>query len=847
MNAPKILVLGFYDRQNIGDDSYQLALTRLFPKHDLRFKSIDDVTENDIYDCDGCEKVDIIVVGGGDVINKYFMKTIGQVLCRFRGRIYGFSVGIPFPSEGVKLLGMFDHVYVRSQRDYEVASNAIGKANVTYLPDVSVVFSRTSLVIPCTKKPFSHHGKAAKKIGLCLAQPMFYNNPSGELLLHKIAKSMFQVAASDYVEFHLFSFNYSKKESESDLFVNEKLYKLLHHMRLVVTNHTEATSTTVQGMLKLIDKMDVIISSRYHSVMFSALQKKRVVPLYVSLKIDNLLEDMVYPKELCMKLSVDGNYQPMDIDDGLLTDCVLRGFKLNTESIRWPQMPNYKPIVYDMIQRQKTKCIKVRQEFILFEEVIHKCQQWLPNYLELGTDEDIRELLDDIHRKRGVLSLKEDVEPLDVARIISFIITGNIHSPYIWGLSENMQKEDFNLFEALDYIWKDWKKRVCGCEHKEIYYPAVKVKRNAFVNVDSILKSNYSEYHRSGWAYAVGGLMSLDGSSLQRKSNLLLDTYVDRSFHWGMATLVTLGILPYSIPWMGFIHHTFDTTHSEFNCVNLFKNQVFLKSLESCKGLIALTEYLASGLRRALDEVGFKDVPVHVIPHPMEFVPGSMFSMDKFLKNKDRKVTQIGAWLRNPFSIYELPLPIVNPLKLRKCVLRGKEMDQYFKPEGLYESLYDFLLLFGGCEERTSCEHVVSRDLTIMNKYCQGLFDHVKSCDESVTVIEKLSNDDYDKLLSENIVFLNLVDCSAVNTALECLVRNTPFIVNRHPAMEEIFGKKYPGFYDTMLDAANIMCDIRRIANISDYLSGLNKNKYELSYFVQRIADVASNPGGIQS
>ncbi len=841
MNQQNILVLGFYDRQNIGDDSYKIAMPRIFSKHHLHFKSADDLTDDDVYDSDGREKFDMIIVGGGDVINRYFMKRIKRVLRKFGGRIYAFSVGIPFPSEGEKYLGLFDHIYARSRVDYDVAVNIVGSANVTYLPDVSIVFSRTGMSLHGTRRlHFQAPGPPrTKKIGICLAQPMFYKNPRGELILDKLVRSINRINSIQHIELHLFSFNYSTKESESDLVVNKKLFELLCNNHVPVINHTEYASTTVQGVLKLIDSMDLVVASRYHSVMFSVIQKRVFVPLYVSHKIDSLLEDLSYPKDLRLKMDVCPSYKPIDIDEDNILRSITRALNFDGRALKWLDVPNYKPILYEMTQKKKMKYIKVRQELISFPEAISKCQHLLTNYLDITYDE-LQHFLDEHDRVKGKLPIKPDIETLDVARIISFIITGNIHSPYIWGLAENMQKDCFNLFEALDYIWKDWSQRVNNSSTKEVYYPYVKLDRTVFVNVDSILKSNYSEYHRSGWAYAVGGMMSLDAISLQRKPKLLLDTYLDRTFHWGMATLVTLGILPYNTPWMGFIHHTFDTTHSEFNCVNLFKNDVFRKSLTNCKGLISLTEYLASGLRNALDDIGFANVPVYVIPHPMEFVPGSMFSMENFLKNQNRKITQIGAWLRNPFSIYELPLPDHNPLNLKKCVLRGKEMDQYFKPDGFYESLHDFLLLFGGCSERTCCEQV-SRDLSIMNKYCQGMFDHLQHCDTSVTIIDKLSNNEYDKLLSENIVFLDLIDCSAVNTALECLVRNTPFIVNRHPALEEIFGKKYPGFYETILEAANIVCDVKKLASISEYIATINKNKYELNYFVQKINDIVAS------
>ena len=63
---------------------------------------------------------------------------------------------------------------------------------------------------------------------------------------------------------------------------------------------------------------------------------------------------------------------------------------------------------------------------------------------------------------------------------------------------------------------------------------------------------------------------------------------------------------------------------------------------------------------------------------------------------------------------------------------------------------------------------------------------------KSVDFIDYITNTDYDKLITKNIVYINLVDASAVNTIIECIVRHTPIIVNKHPAVVELLGEKYP-------------------------------------------------------
>ena len=50
----------------------------------------------------------------------------------------------------------------------------------------------------------------------------------------------------------------------------------------------------------------------------------------------------------------------------------------------------------------------------------------------------------------------------------------------------------------------------------------------------------------------------------------------------------------------------------------------------------------------------------------------------------------------------------------------------------------------------------------------------------------------YDCLLPENVMAIELFDASANNVVVECIARNTPIIVNRHPAVVEYLTADYP-------------------------------------------------------
>jgi hypothetical protein len=361
--------------------------------------------------------------------------------------------------------------------------------------------------------------------------------------------------------------------------------------------------------------------------------------------------------------------------------------------------------------------------------------------------------------------------------------------------------------------------------------------------------SDYSGCHRSGWAYCIYGLSHLNARIFHKKPSLYLDCYVDRTFHWANDALQTLEFIPYKKNWMGFIHHTYDETYSTYNCVELFKHETFLQSLLECKGLFVLSSELKDKVQNNLKQIGCLNVPVFSICHPMEFVDNT-WTLEKFTNNNDRKILQIGAWLRNPYSIYELHIypKYKNPLSLRKFALKGKNMGNQFMPDCLLDDLDEILkndssicLSINRDKYKTMCrnddsEHgSMCRNPNGLNKFSDGLLKSIKRNIKSVYIIENLSDSDYDELLSQNIVFLDLVDCSAVNTVLECIVRNTPIFINRLPALEEVLGKDYPGFYENLSDASRKITKIKEIMKAHEYLTKLDKTKFKLSEFVKSV------------
>ena len=137
----------------------------------------------------------------------------------------------------------------------------------------------------------------------------------------------------------------------------------------------------------------------------------------------------------------------------------------------------------------------------------------------------------------------------------------------------------------------------------------------------------------------------------------------------------------------------------------------------------------------------------------------------------------------------------------------------------------------------------------INNNWNKHFYDDIVTKINNIGFIEFLENDDYDNLLSENIVYINLVDASAVNTILECIVRATPIIVNKHPAVVELLGETYPLYFISQhndynginLEINNMLKTDRLIRRAHYYLKRQNLNKFKIITFINNFSKILKN------
>ena len=116
--------------------------------------------------------------------------------------------------------------------------------------------------------------------------------------------------------------------------------------------------------------------------------------------------------------------------------------------------------------------------------------------------------------------------------------------------------------------------------------------------------------------------------------------------------------------------------------------------------------------------------------------------------------------------------------------------------------------------------------------------------DTSVTIKLNLDNKEYDELLSNNIILLDVFNASANNTVLECIVRNTPLLVLKHPAIVEYLGINYPLYFNNIDELNKIINSEDFFKNIKKtylYLKNMDKTIYTINYFINEFNKIIKN------
>lgn len=295
--------------------------------------------------------------------------------------------------------------------------------------------------------------------------------------------------------------------------------------------------------------------------------------------------------------------------------------------------------------------------------------------------------------------------------------------------------------------------------------------------------------HRSGWPYAINALRPL----LDPDAEILLDDFVERTFLYDQKVKIDI---VHTVPWVGVLHHPPDMPAwymDHMRLQNLLNDPRFLASFKHLRMLIVM----GANLHRWC-QFTWPKIPCVTIKHPTGR-PMLYWSPERFHDNPRQQVVQVGWFLRNMAAIYHAHVP--RWLKKAHLMQHTNYWANYMLSQSkrMYAQLHPERVEYGQ----------VSRILSI-------------------------DDTDYDLLLSENVVFMEAVSAVANNTVIECIARNTPICINRHPGPEYYLGKNYPLFYNHF-DEIEGLLTMDNILAAHDHLCKIDKWWMRGNMFMEQV------------
>jgi len=318
------------------------------------------------------------------------------------------------------------------------------------------------------------------------------------------------------------------------------------------------------------------------------------------------------------------------------------------------------------------------------------------------------------------------------------------------------------------------------------------------LNKNNVMKfrPNYevsSLEHRGGWKYILNELK--DNDFFSNNSTIDFFDIIEKDFLWNNKQRCLN-------KWGGIIHCTNKTPPylDVINIENLFKNDNFIKSLKTCIFIICFSNNVSRFLIKKIKCELNLNVKIYTFKHPVIFEDVPLFNIDSFIQNPNKQLIQIGQQLRKMTSIY-----LLNKLECSKLWLTGTK--NFDKIKDLFEKEIEYL-------------HIDKTQLNsnVKMKYTETF-------------------EEYDAMLVNNLVFVDLFDASANNTVLECIVRNTPIIINKLDAVVEYLGENYPLYYNDLSEVSNLITG-EKILLEYEYLKNMDKTPFTMKTFLNNLYDV---------
>ncbi len=283
--------------------------------------------------------------------------------------------------------------------------------------------------------------------------------------------------------------------------------------------------------------------------------------------------------------------------------------------------------------------------------------------------------------------------------------------------------------------------------------------------------------HRSGWPYCMDALQPL----FTPDATVLFDDFIERTFMYDRSRNIDAAL---RVPWVGILHHPPDMPTwylGKARLQNLLTDTRWLQAAQHLKLLITMGENLQHWCQAT-----WPGIPSVVIKHPTGR-PMLEWSPELFLARPRPRIVQVGWFLRNVMAIYQARVP-----------------SQFQKAHLVVPDAYGRQHMLWQCKKMYQQTHPERSEV--------GEVTQMPTCDDT----------QFDMLLADSVVLIEVISAVANNTVVECIARNTPICINRHPGPVAYLGNAYPLFYDHFADIERTLTT-ENIMAAHAYLRGLDK------------------------
>ena len=290
-------------------------------------------------------------------------------------------------------------------------------------------------------------------------------------------------------------------------------------------------------------------------------------------------------------------------------------------------------------------------------------------------------------------------------------------------------------------------------------------------NLGKELEQDYGN-HRSGWQYAISCLRDFHD---EKGPDFI--SFVEKKFVFGSDKGdINNDFEPVTRPWVGVIHCPVSVPrwfNRHYSPEVYFDTPEFRSALKYCKGLISLSSPLSRWLESNHEPL------VSTLLHPTETC-ATVFKEQVLTSQAPLKVVQLGFWLRKLHGIHQLDL---SRNRFQKYMVGAS---------------------------RPHHQRLINVE--------RAIFDPKIHVDQPVQMVGFLSNIEFDNLLSEAVVFVDLYDTSANNAIIECVVRGTPILCPPLSAIVDYLGTDYPLYFRSIEEAEFLLSDRERLLRGVHYL-----------------------------